>query len=138
MRALTILYVMWLPSRRSLAEAIVASLGLLVQHASGCFRLTRVARPYEIFHRKDKRSEVLVDRRRAIRRATPNQTAGGSAKPPSLAFCPSELPVKNLDRTSGPKAATEASAIRAAVWQPKSYLELDKSAVTAGRNFSMW
>jgi hypothetical protein len=51
----------------------------------------------------------------AIRRATPHQTGGGSATPkisPSvLAFCPSDLPVKNLGRPKWPEAATEASAI---------------------------
>jgi hypothetical protein len=32
--------------------------------------------------------------RRAIRRATPPPTAGGSAYPHFLAFCPSDLPVR--------------------------------------------
>jgi hypothetical protein len=34
--------------------------------------------------------------RRAIRRATPHPAAGGSAPTKFLAFCPSDLPVKNL------------------------------------------
>ena len=58
--------------------------------------------------------------RRAMRHATQHQTDGGRATPQSLAFCPSDLPVKNLERARWPEAATEASAIRAADWQPKS------------------
>src|SRR4051812_9686807 len=35
------LHIWWLPSRRSLAETTVASLGLTVRHASGCLPLDR-------------------------------------------------------------------------------------------------
>jgi hypothetical protein len=56
--------------------------------------------PLRDFHRKIRRSEGLIARR-AIRRAMQPETAGGSA-PPFLAFCPSDLPVKNLDLTDWP------------------------------------
>ena len=40
-------------------------------------------------------------------------------EPPAFAFCPSDLPVKILDRAKWPGFATKASAIQAAAWQPK-------------------
>jgi hypothetical protein len=44
---------------------------------------------------------------------------GGSANPEISAFCPSALPVKNLDRAKWPGFDPEASAIQAAAWQPE-------------------
>jgi hypothetical protein len=49
----------------------------------------RWARPCEIFHRKVRRSEGLI-----ARRATAHPTRWRQREPPSLAFCPSDLPVK--------------------------------------------
>jgi hypothetical protein len=59
-----------------------------------------------------------------------------AARIPSLAFGSSDLPVKNLDRPKWPEAATGASAIQAADWQPKMCgiireLRLGSQALTA-------
>jgi hypothetical protein len=43
--------------------------------------------------------------RRAIRRATHHQAAGGSATTKKLAFCPSDLPVKISIARGGPVTA---------------------------------
>jgi hypothetical protein len=57
--------------------------------------------------------------RRAIRRATQHQTRWRQHEPQFLAFCPSDLPVKKSRSRRVAGNRPEASAIQAAVWQPK-------------------
>ena len=67
--------------------------------------------PSEI-HRKVRRSEGLIARRAF--RAQHSPTRRRQRAPPSLAFCPSDFPVKNLARARWPGFATEVSLLGAA------------------------
>jgi hypothetical protein len=73
-------HIWWLPNRRSLAEATVASFGLTERHALGCLRLGCAWRGPARFTGRSEEQKVLCARR-AVRLATPHQTAGGSANP---------------------------------------------------------
>jgi hypothetical protein len=94
-----------------------ATLGLPARHASGCFRAHDSCRvPARFTGRVEgqKVSEGLMARR-AIRRATEPPDCRRQRVPPLLAFClaffPSDLPVKNLERAEWPGCAPAASAI---------------------------
>jgi hypothetical protein len=91
----------WLPSRRMLAEATVASFGLTVRHASGCCRAVGlVSSPSEISQEGQKVRRFDRSPRHSARNAAPDRRRQRDPQisPSALAFCPSELPVRNLER----------------------------------------